>query len=68
MPEQKTRVHTTRVTKRGGQNSRPDDVFQVEAEVSMEAAGTSPGPDGRNPAITSGTALPQGFDVPQGGR
>lgn len=54
MAESKMMTHATRTTKRGGQNSRPDDPFKIEPEVSMDALAQAPSSDGRNPDIASG--------------
>lgn len=50
--------HPTRTTKRGGADSPPDDVFKVEAEVSMMDLEEKPTMDGRNPHIATGSDRP----------
>lgn len=58
MAESKMQIHTTRTTKRSGGNSKPDDPFKTEAEVSMESVSMGPSSDGRNPAISGGKDAP----------
>ena len=58
MAESKMQIHTTRTTKRSSGNSKPDDPFKTEAEVSMESLATGASTDGRNPAITGGKDAP----------
>jgi hypothetical protein len=44
----------TRTTKRGGANSGPADVFEVQAETSMDEMAEPAAKDGRNPHIKTG--------------
>ena len=46
----------TRTTKRGGGNSGPPDMFEVQSETTMDELKQSASTDGRNPNIKTGTA------------
>lgn len=58
----------TRTTKRGGANSGPADVFEVQADTSMDEMQESAASDGRNPNITTGKGMSPEFGAPQGGK